>query len=387
VRLSVDNATAYLVDRKLVSVASIVDGDLTIVDSARRNRNLKVISENGPSYLLKQPELSEDGSERTVRAEADFYELCQTDERLVAMRALLPRLVTYLAQDGVLVFELIKDGSTLWQHYTGSPPVEFPTGVGPALGRALGECHAAFRTARLTADPRLSRLSSTAPWILWVHKPGPEILERISAANLKTIKILQKEAQLSQRLDAVRKLWRVETLIHNDIKNDNVLVRKGDDAKASTLEVKIVDWELVQLGDPAWDVGGALSDFLLFWIASIPLSSTRTAEAMLAEAQYPLETLQPAMRGFWRQYRTAAGLGGDESASLLVRSALYAAARLIQSAYEQSQGAPTLSNSAVAMLQVAANIMADAEAALLPLFGIPTGSLPSLPGSVSRPAP
>jgi hypothetical protein len=53
--LTVDTAVTYLLAHDLVTVASIVDGDLEIVDAGRRNQNLKVIRRRGPSFLVKQP--------------------------------------------------------------------------------------------------------------------------------------------------------------------------------------------------------------------------------------------------------------------------------------------------------------------------------------------
>ncbi len=40
--LSVDDATAFLVERGLIDPAWIIDGVLTIKSAARRNRNLRV---------------------------------------------------------------------------------------------------------------------------------------------------------------------------------------------------------------------------------------------------------------------------------------------------------------------------------------------------------
>lgn len=368
--LTVDSATPYLVSRGLVAVASIVEGDYVVIDSARRNRNLKVVCEGAPSYLIKQPDRNEPGSEQTIRLEAGFYELCRTWERAAGMQAVVPRLFAFYPDDDVLVIELLRDAVPLWQHYAAADAEHFPIGVAAALGRALGVFHTAFRGCSPGDHRWLAGLGAHAPWILWVHKPGPDILERISPANLQTLKILQKEPRLSSRLDDLRRRWRVESLVHNDVKGENVLVRAGD-GEASGPDVRIVDWELVQFGDPAWDVGAVFHDFLLFWIASMPLSATRTPEQMLEEAQYPLTAMQPAIRACWREYRRTCALGADDAAGLLSRAVGYAAARLIQSAYERAHGAVALPNQSVMSLQLAANILADPDAALLHLLGIP----------------
>ena len=71
---------AYLLQHDLISAASIVEGDLAVADASRRNRNFKVISERGPSYLLKQGVGS--GGKATLAHEAVVYEF---------LRSLAPR--------------------------------------------------------------------------------------------------------------------------------------------------------------------------------------------------------------------------------------------------------------------------------------------------------
>jgi len=51
--LTVDTVIPYLIERNLVSVASIVEGDLEVIDAGRRNQNLKIVRRRGPSYLIK----------------------------------------------------------------------------------------------------------------------------------------------------------------------------------------------------------------------------------------------------------------------------------------------------------------------------------------------
>ena len=129
-----------------------------------------------------------------------------------------------------------------------------------------------------------------------VHKPGPEILATLSPANYQTLKILQTQVGLPARLDALRKQWRSVTVIHNDIKSDNILVRVGAEPGTDGVEVRIVDWELVQFGDPAWDLAGSLQDLVIFWAQSMPLSGDHPADGMMEAARYPLGLVQAACR-------------------------------------------------------------------------------------------
>jgi hypothetical protein len=92
---------------------------------------------------------------------------------------------------------------------------------------------------------------------------------------------------------------------------------------------------------------------------------------MLEGAHLPLTKLHPAARAFWQAYRSAARMDPDAAGPFLLRSLGFAAARMAQGAYELSSSVPQPSNLAVAMLQLAANILVDPKQASLHLFGIP----------------
>ena len=130
-----------------------------------------------------------------------------------------------------------------------------------------------------------------------------------------------------------------------------------------------MDWETVQFGDPAWDIAGALQDFVLFWVSSMT-QGVASIDEMVATARYPLIVLQSAIRSLWRGYKQTAQLAADESADLIGRAVRFSAARLIQSAYEMAMSAQALPVSSVLLLQISANLLADPQTGQVQLYGI-----------------
>jgi hypothetical protein len=356
----------YLLERGLVSAADIVEGDLEVVDVGRRNENLKVIRKRGMSYVLKQPGTGEPATEATIRSEAALYGYLQVTRSAARLRKFLPRFCGWDEDRCLLVSELV-EGPPLWRHYAATVAPEFPADSAAPLGEALGAFHHFFRQAAHPPD-WMSALHAAPPWILSAHRPSPEVFSRLSPANLQLLSLLQKESALVSGLDGLRRDWTPDTLIHNDLKGDNVLVASDGEAGTS---IRIVDWELVQIGDAAWDVGAVFRDFLDYWLLSVPLSGDLTAEQMLDAAKIPLAKLHPAARAFWSGYCAAADIGRDSHRAFLLRSLRFAGARLAQGAYELSSGTANPSNFAIALLQLAANVMVNPEDASLTLFGIP----------------
>src|SRR5690242_15792721 len=127
--LDVDSATPFLLDQGLVDVASIIDGDLTVISAARRNRNLQVRVRGGQGYLLKQPDDPTAGGHHTLRSEAAFYAFCEQEPAVAQMAAVIPRLLYHDPDLAVLAVELYDNAAPLWQHFWSLDGQPFPVGV------------------------------------------------------------------------------------------------------------------------------------------------------------------------------------------------------------------------------------------------------------------
>jgi aminoglycoside phosphotransferase (APT) family kinase protein len=162
-------------------------------------------------------------------------------------------------------------------------------------------------------------------------------------------------------------------VIHGDVKSDNVLVCPADGGGGPGVEVRVVDWEFVQVGDPAWDLAGALHDWLVFWTSTMPLDPALSPGEMADRADHPIETLRGAIRAFWDGYRSASGLAAAEADDRLGRAVAFSAVRLIQAALELSAEEDELPTQTVILLQVSAHLLADPRRARSGLYGLPGG--------------
>jgi Ser/Thr protein kinase RdoA (MazF antagonist) len=244
---------------------------------------------------------------------------------------------------------------------------KLPTKSAALVGQALATVHTAFSPGAIATNPEFKWLRRGIPWILQVHKPHPELLTSISAANYQTLRIIQSQENLAKQLDALQPLWQHDTIVHGDMKSDNILI-VPEDIDGTEQRVYIVDWELIQLGDPAWDIAGALQDFVLFWINSIPPGSE--IGSMLDRARFPIRAIHAPIRAFWRGYRALASKSSHDARGLLSRAIRFSGARLIQSAFERAYTTDALPSAAVLMLQLSANVLSDPEGAQVRVYGI-----------------
>ncbi|MEO8285168.1 MAG: phosphotransferase [Chloroflexota bacterium] len=379
----------------LLTSQNIVDGHLRVSDISRRNTNFQVESEVGPSYLVKQGI----GGDRvaTIAGEAAVYAALQGNSSAQAgspahdawqeVASFLPPYYSFDHDANMLILGLVPDAETLAEHHTRTG--KFSAQLARSVGRALALLH----TTRPHDNPALYSALACAPysaephWILSMPRPYLRRLADASAANIQTVKIVQRFPEFCKLLDTLKEEWlsledspptqgseqpsNAYAPIHCDIKWNNILVHKRPAARRSPA-VKVVDWELARLGDPCWDTGSFFGEYLTYWLLSIPVTGQEPPERFVSLARYPVEAMRPAMRAFWTSYLRHAGLLADpaEANVRLLRSVRYAAARLLQTAYEQGQTSSTLTGNIVVLLQVAFNILQRPAEAAYTLMGI-----------------
>lgn len=349
----------YLVDRGLLDEASVVDGGVVVRNASSRNRNYIAERRDGPGLVLKQGIGAL--AVATVAHEARVYQML-----LDAGGELAPTLVPFHGYDavrGVLALGLVEGRDLRAQHLRDGV---FAPNLAAALGRSLGTLH------RLTARDEVAAGPEHAPWVLSLHRPSLSVFRDTSAAGIEVIKIVQGAAGFGAQLDALRAGWRLAALVHNDVKWDNCIVSEAGGRPG----LKLIDWESAAHGDPCWDVGSALSQYLTFWLFSIPVTGATPPAQFPRLAGHPLETMQPAMRACWAAYAAELDRAADAD-EVLLRGVRLAAARLVQSAFEAAQVSDALTSGLVLHLQLALNMLERPRDAIVHLLGLPTPGAPS----------
>ncbi|HEX9990119.1 MAG TPA: aminoglycoside phosphotransferase family protein [Chloroflexia bacterium] len=346
-----------------MSEAAIVGNDLTVTESPHRNANYKVISEHGPSYLVKQGV----GAERaaTVEREAALYGFFESVPSGEAVRRYLPRCCLYDPEAHVLVIELVRYAEDLDQYY--QRVGRFSVELVARLGRALGRLHS-MRASGWKEYVHGRSVALLPLNVFALHKPRIERYTALSGANLHLLRIIQQFPEFGQLFDQLRRDWREECFLHGDAKWGNILrVHRGENGRAG---LKIVDWELAGMGDPCWDAGSIFSDYLSFWLLSIPITGKDPPDRFLDLARFPLAKMQPAIRAFWGAYTRTMRLDPLAAGEWLDRAMRYCAARLVQTAFDESQVDVEPTANAICLLQLSLNILQRPRQAAVQLLGI-----------------
>ena len=212
---------------------------------------------------------------------------------------------------------------------------------------------------------------------MMIHKPATALLADLGPANAETLRILQNQAGFADNLESLLGRWQPQCVVHGDIRLDNILVRPrrvGHDSEG--IELWVTDWEMIQFGDPAWDLAGALQDLLVFWVSTMPLTGELTTEQMIAQARVPLSVMRTGARAMWRGYREAAGLSAGEEHDLLGRAVAFSAARTGPVGFRSLRCARPASWAVrFASCKSARTCLSTPSSPQTELYGIPAGSL------------
>ena len=315
--LSAANLPHFLMGHGLLGANEIVAGYVTIIDASRRNRNFKVIRNGGSGLFVKQMRDMQTDAMLTLKREAACYEIARNDPSL---SRLMPRLIRYDESRHVIILELLPEAESLLNYHARRKM--FPIEIGRMLGESLGLYHT--QAGALIENEKLKQLLiRQIPVILTLNRGGHAMLGRFGRIGPAISALLQQHKDFEGLLDALGAEWRFDSLVHGDMKWDNVLVYSG----TGELDFRIVDWEMADFGDAAWDVGAVLQSFLSVWIMSMPIASGVPPEAYVSMAAQPLDAMRPVLKSFWEAYSKTRKFGKDQSNGELERCMRFAAAR------------------------------------------------------------
>lgn len=362
--LTLESSVTYLLRLGLLDLASLVRDGLRIEEVPGRNRNFRVLGGPGQTFFLKQAPRDEIGTDGPLAVEACLYDWVAADPRATGLRPLFPRRRHYDPERSILVLDLVTEAVHPYVLEDEAAP-DYVAALRRLVATALAECHGLPAPRDLGIE---AALPDTAPWVFDLARPEPASLRELAPAQLSVIQALQAQPDAVAALDRLRDGWRPTRLIHGDFKWNNVLIQQ--DSGGMPARVLLLDWELAQLGDPAWDVGAALHAFIAEAVLGLELTDGTSPEAAAGLLGGVISRLLPAHRDFWSGYLEAARRTDPEAGAILDRLPGHVATRLIKSAYEWSQAEVRMPRSAAAILQLGINMLLSPDTAREVVLGL-----------------
>lgn len=349
--LTAANLAHYLLFRGLLTPDSVVGGDFVLIEAGRRHRNFLLRRAGAPGLFIKQSPTVHGDTAVTIAREATFYQMLRDRPAFSRYAHVAPRLVDYDPSAMTLTVELLPDCENLAEYHGRAGG--HPAGAARLLGEEMGAYHA-------SAGPILGEPLNRAvfphhlPWVFQVDETTLRVHYGSPGAQLAGL--LGGHPGLLARTRELGAGWQYDCIVHGDMKWDNLLLRQADSGGA---RFHVIDWEMADAGDAAWDVGSVLASYLSYWVW-LADAARQPAPDLYDPARAPqFQAIREALGAYWSCYSRARGFEAASAGQSLVRSAGFCAARLVTVAFEYLFNNPSGIETARSLLRVGEAIMND----------------------------
>jgi serine/threonine protein kinase len=363
--LSTQNVVEYLIERKLCHTEDTEN--VQIESKSSKNFNLLVNLNSDRHFLVKQEPCDRTGKhEGAFIKEWQIHKWLEKYSKLSFIRPAIVEAIDFEPKHSIIVFEYLHDYYDLENFY--QEKKLFSSEIAASIGATLADIHRITFNCQESQQFLLANRLNTIEQQKYAIRPmksiRPEIFGHIGQENFIFFKLYQRYKSLEEAIAQLQSSYQCCCLIHNDLKLDNILINKNNRSN-----IRIIDWELFKWGDPGFDLGKILADYLRLWLKSLTINKDIDLNTALRLATTPLELLQPSMAELIKSYC-------DRFCEILVlrpdfiqRVVQFTGFALLRGIWTRIFYHETFDNSQIAMLQVAKTLLCNPEQSISTLFG------------------
>lgn len=383
--LSPDNVFEYLIEQGLCEPK---DQCLSqIKPKISKNFNWLVSFTTGRHLLIKQECHDIEGTSDDFLNEWRLHEFLEKFPRLNYIRPLISEAIHYNRSRSIIVFNYLNDYCDLNAFY--AKEHVFPTRIAASIGAILAIVHRTTMDCQEYKDFFSQNCEDIAidqapNFLHGLERIGPEVFGMVCADGLEFFKLYQRYESLGQAIAELNTTFKPCCLTHNDLKLNNILLQVEWEQALSKAEplghsiVRLIDWEKCTWGDPAFDLGTIIADYLTFWLSSLVVSTSIDVETALRLATTPLELLQPSIAAIIRAYFNTFPEIIKRRPDFLRRVVQFTGFGLIETIQAKLQYQEPFGNMGICMLQVAKTLLCRPEQSIPTIFGLTASELTCL---------
>lgn len=355
-RLTKKNTAAYLTNKGFLDMNDLMDGEFLLTQSQSRNSIFQVLRGKKTGLFVKQLVSMDSQNIYLMQKDATVHYMIHKLDIFKNVKPFVPEYFGYDPKTQVLVTEYFSDAQNLveWSE------VRKEVSVDQALEIAsiLSSFHFDL-TEAISTNPSLQFFNRDLPWMF-------NIFNMPNNQTDVLFKAIEEDEYLSTQLEEIKQNWSGNSLFHGDIKLVNFIVVMEDGKE----KVKVIDWEIANIGDPLWDVAGLLQSYLFFWITKL-IAGPNGFQLIPGQEYLNASNRNTVTNSFWNAYVEKLGWTKEEEEKAKIKTVKYVAVRLLQSAKELTQLNPNqLSPTAILILQITKSILQSPEAAAKEYLGI-----------------
>jgi hypothetical protein len=376
--LSSQNVWEYLQTQKIISLTEISLDEIKPKDC--KNFNLLVSCFPERHLLVKQERYNFQGKTKgEFQQEWLIQQLIHNFPELNCLEGLIGEAIDYDRDNSIIVFNYLSDYCDLADFYYQEKT--FTTAIAAAVGKTLASIH------RLTfnGDRYRDFLIQGSNYDL-LKKPNiskklnrltPELFSQIGEDAITFYRLYQREPVIAEAIEQLNQTWLNCCLTHCDFRLVNILLSLSwkEEIYASTEQIKkdsiirIIDWERFSWGDPAFDLGTIIANYLKLWLSSLFIGTDIDLSTALSLATTPLEFIQPSLLALTNSYLATFPEIIKFNSNFIDRSIQFAGLHLIELILAKIEYREPFDNTGICMLQVAKMLLCHPDRSMVTVFG------------------
>jgi Phosphotransferase enzyme family len=378
--LNSENVFDYLVKNKLCSLEDRSEFKATAKEY--KNFNLLVYLGNNRSLLVKQERPNAQQNNRNALwYEWRIHEFIRYFSELKKLNALISEVIHFDQEHFIIVLNYFENYSDFNHFYGDQQNQFFPTAIAASLGTTLATLHKSTLDSQSYQDFLTQSAIPGEPakvkiprFLRGLERVSPSVFSSISTDGLEFWKLYQRYESLHQAVVNISETYDPCCLTHNDLGLRNILLNLDwevltPDQQNATPIVRIIDWEFLSWGDPAYDLGMVVSGYLKIWLRSLVVSSAIDIQMALRLATTPLETLQPSMVAILKSYLAYFPEILERHPNFLSRVMQFTGLLLIKRIQVKLGQLEPFDNTSICTLQVAKALLCNPEQSILNVLG------------------
>lgn len=376
--LSSENVWQYLQAKKLCPSTAKFQGNIKAKDC--KNFNLLVSCSLGQHFLVKQERYNSQGKTKgEFQQEWLIQQLVHNFPELNCLQALIGQVIDYDPDNSIIIFNYLNNYCDLADFYYQDKT--FPTAISAAVAKALASIH------RLTfnGDHYRNFLIKESNYNL-LKKPNiatklnqitPEIFAQVGEDAITFYRLYQREPVIAEAIEKLNLTWLNCCLVHSDFRLVNILLSLSWQEEIFTdiqevqtnSSIRIIDWERFCWGDPAFDLGTIIANYLKLWLGSLIVGTDIDLGTALSLATIPLENIQPSLLALINSYLANFPEITKFYPDFITKVIQFAGLHLIELILARIEYREPFDNTGICMLQVAKMLLCHPQESMLTVFG------------------
>ncbi|MBE9031051.1 aminoglycoside phosphotransferase family protein [filamentous cyanobacterium LEGE 11480] len=379
ITLTAENVVLYLINKGIYPEHD--DPTVKITSLSGKNFNLRLQFANGQDWLVKQEAIIDDACNDDFLGEWAFQSLLRCHPELSPLRAIVPEVEFYDTENAILVCRFLTSYRDLGDYYARATHPD--SAVAQAIAHALGQLHCrtfnqtSYRDWMHQVDDSIHQ--GDRPSTSWgrLGKITPETFGRIRSDAFGFFRWVQHHPEVTAAIADLANHWQACCVVHQDLKFGNWL---WCDASS---EIRLIDWEKVDWGDPLTDLADVLAAYINRWLGSCTWEISSHLQSCLQTATIPLAALQPSLQTLMQTYYAAFPAIATVHPDWIIHTVRLIGRELIDRVQRDIQYYVPLGHQQAATLQLAQQLVCQPELASRSIFGMDLAAEFALPAVVA----